>query len=149
MTTIADRTHAELSRYYGSPAVRARIEESCGAQGPGAPVTAHHLAGYGGTRWLHEPEGGPVRRPPSSLPLLLEQGVDVHRSLADRDGTLLAFDLLYAHPSDPYEPYREPARCFERLESVHREVLAALGRRGVAPLVLMGGRGYHYAFRAP
>ncbi len=149
MTMIADRTHAELSRYYGSPAVRARIDEFCGAPGPGAPPSARHLAGYGGTRWLHEPEGGPARRPLAALSQLLDQGADVYRSLADREGTLLAFDLLYAHPSDPYEPYREPARCFERLEGVHREVLAALARRGVTPLVLMGGRGYHYVSRAP
>jgi hypothetical protein len=149
MTMIAERTHSELSRYYGSPWVRERIDEFCGSREPGAPPSALDLAGYGGTRWLHEQEGGPVRRPPSALPSLLEQGADVYRSLADRDGTLLALDLLYAHPSDPYEPYREPARCYERIESVHREVLEALGRRGMAPLVLMSGRAYHYLFRAP
>jgi hypothetical protein len=149
MTMIAERTHFELSRYYANPWVRERIDEFCGAREPGAPPSATHLAGYGGTRWLHELEGGPVRRPSSGLQSLLEQGADVYRSLSDRDGTLLALDLLYAHPSDPYEPYREPARCFERIESVHREVLAALGRRGVVPLVLMSGRGYHYLFRAP
>jgi hypothetical protein len=149
MTMIADRTHSELSQYYGSPWVRERIDQFCGAGGLGGLPSALDLAGYGGTRWLHEQEGGPVRRSLQSLASLVEQGADVYRSLADREGTLLGLDLLYAHPSDPYEPYREPARCFDRIENVHREVLAALARGGVRPLVLMSGRGYHYLFRAP
>ena len=67
MTMIAERTHFELSRYYADPWVRERIGEFCGAREPGAPPSAAHLAGYGGTRWLHEPEGGPVRRASSSF----------------------------------------------------------------------------------
>lgn len=148
MTMAADRTHFGLAGYYGSPVVRQRIAEFCGAREPGGPLSALDLAGYGGTRWLREPEGGAVRRPLSSLSSLAEQGADVCRSLADTEGTLLLLDLGYAHPSDPNEPYRDPAGCFGRLEPVHREVLAAFARRGVAPLVLMTGRGYQYLMRA-
>jgi hypothetical protein len=79
---------------------------------------------------------------------LLEEGGDVCRSLADRAGTLLLLDVDCSNHDDPAEPYRDPARTFELLEPVHRATLAAFERHGLRPLVLMTGRGYHYALRA-
>jgi len=146
----SERTHTALAEYHSSPDVRERISEYCGGAGWSlGTFTALDTAGYGGRRWLNEPEGAPVRFPLSSLPALAAEGADVCRSLADAGGTLLLLDLDYESPSDRGEPYRDPQRCFGRLEPVHQALRAAFARRGLSPLVLMTGRGYHYVMRAP
>jgi hypothetical protein len=136
-----------LGGYYRSSAVRARIDEY--AAGADARASAWSLAGWGGRNELAELDGAPVACPRHDLWRLLADGADVCRSLADTGGTLLQLDVDYSHPSDPAEPYRDPATCFRRLEPVHRAACAAFGRRGVRPLVLMTGRGYHITARAP
>lgn len=138
-----------LVRYYRSPQVRARIAEYCGGV-PEEPrsFTALALAGYGGTRHLRHPEGAPVTLPLEAWPRLLDDGADVCRSLGDRSGTLLMFDIDYVNQQDPAEPYRDPARTFERLEPVYQATLGALAAHGIRPLTLMTGRGYHAVLKA-
>jgi hypothetical protein len=89
-----------------------------------------------------------VPLPLTALPALLAQGSDVCRSLADAGGTLLVLDVDYNTPADPGEPYRDPAACFARVEPSHEAVKATFAVHGIAPLVLMTGRGYHYVARA-
>jgi hypothetical protein len=137
---------AAVAAYYRSADVQARIAEYCGDTGAG--MTAWDLAGFGGRDELAEEDGAPVTCRAWDHRRLLESGADVARSLGDRDGTLLHLDLDYSHPADPDEPYRDPAACFELLEPVYRAVMAAFSRRGVRPLALVTGRGYHFVARA-
>jgi hypothetical protein len=141
---------AALAAYYASRAVRARIAEYCGGV-PEDPTTftATSLAGYGGRHGLQLPDGAPVPLPLSAWPTLLEDGADVCRSLGDTQGTLLVFDIDYVNHADPSEPYRDPARTFRRLEPVYTATLEALGSRGVRPLTLATGRGYHFVLKVP
>jgi hypothetical protein len=139
-----------LSAYYRSPDVRARIAEHCGGA-PGAPgaFSSWNIAGYGGRLGLHEPDGAPVSAPNHEFGALLEQGADVCRSLADRNGVLLQLDVDYTNQRDRAEPYRDPAACFARVEPVYTAVLEVFARYGLRPLTLMTGRGYHFTLRAP
>jgi hypothetical protein len=138
-----------LVAYYRSPAVRARMAEYCGGRADDPQgFTAVSLAGYGGRRDLRHPEGAPVTLPLAAWPRLLDDGADVCRSLADRTGTLLMFDVDYVNQHDPAEPYRDPARTFARLEPIYEATLAALSAHGVRPLTLMTGRGYHMVVKA-
>lgn len=148
-------THAEdfpesLIRYYRSPAVRMRIAEFCGGRldDPGT-FTALSLAGYGGRRRLQAPEGSPLMLPLSAWPGLLQEGADICRSVADREGSLLMFDIDYVNHADAAEPYRDPARTFRRLEPVYQATVDTLASYGVRPLTLITGRGYHMIAKAP
>lgn len=107
------------------------------------------LAGFGGTGHLRTREGAPVKLSLSAWGHLLKDGADICRSLGDRAGTLLVFDVDYMNQDDPFEPYRDPARTFERLEPVLTSAREVLSRWGVRPLILMTGRGYHLVVRAP
>lgn len=145
----SDRDLTALAAYYRSDAVRARIAEYGGGR-PDDPssLSAVSLAGYGGARRLHEPDGAPVTLPLTAWQRLLDDGADLCRSLADRVGTLVLLDVDYANHDDPSEPYRDPARTFQRLEPVHRAAREAFEAHGVRPLVLMTGRGYHFVVKA-
>jgi hypothetical protein len=139
-----------LSAYYRCPDVRARIAEYCGGV-PGAPegFSSWNIAGYGGRQRLHESDGAPVSAPNRGFAALLEQGADVCRSLADRNGTVLQLDVDYTNPGDRAEPYRDPEACFARMELVYEAVLEVFARYGIRPLTVMTGRGYHFTLRAP
>jgi hypothetical protein len=78
----------------------------------------------------------------------LESGADVCRSLADRAGTLLVFDIDYVNHADPPEPYRDPARTFARLEPIYQATMDTLASFGIHALTLMTGRGYHVIMKA-
>jgi hypothetical protein len=145
--TAAMRAHADLADYYAQPAVRQRIDEFCMSPFEDR-FSAVDVAGYGGVRWLRQPDDTPVRRPLDDVFRLLDEGADVLRSLADRAGTLLVMDLDFVNPVDPAEPCREPERCFERLQPAHRALLSAFARHEVRPLVLMTLAGYRYVARA-
>jgi len=130
-----------VTGYYESPAVRARVLEYCGE--------ACGLARYGGRRRLHQPDGAPVPADGSDPARRFDDGVDVCRSLADRGGAIVQLDVDYSNPSDPAEPYRQPERCFARLEPVYGEVTRAFAALGIEPSCLLTGRGYHFTLRAP
>ena len=139
-----------LSAYYRSADVRARIAEYCGGV-PGAPeaFSSWDIAGYGGRHALHEPDGAPVSAPSREFGVLLDQGVDLCRSLADCEGAVLQLDVDYVSPRDQADPYRDPASCFARVEPIHDAVLEAFVRYGIRPVTVMTGRGYHFTLRAP
>lgn len=144
-----DTGKGSLGHYYRPPAVRARIAEYCGGSADDARTfTATTLAAYGGVHHLRSLEGAPVDVPMSAWPSILEDGVDICRSLADRAGTLLVFDIDYVNHGDAAEPYRDPQQTFERLEPLYTATLEILGSYGLRPLVLMTGRGYHVVLKA-
>jgi len=139
----------QLAAYYRSPAVRARLSEYCGGislQG----FRAFGLAGYGGRRRLHLPEDS-APRPVGveELESLLDDGADVCRSLADRDGTVIQMDLDYVDPGDPADIHLHPAACFARLEPIYRAVREAFHSFGVPTIDLLTARGYHLSTRIP
>lgn len=139
---------AEIAAATSDEAVRERIREYCGST-RGGPPTAWRLAALGGSRALCHPDGAPVATDLDSLSSLLSEGADVCRSLGDRESSLVHLDVDYSNPLDPAEPYRSPAIVFMRLEPVYQAVRAAFLRRGIQPLCLMTGRGYHFIAAIP
>jgi hypothetical protein len=132
-----------VAAYYRAAAVRERLVEYCG----GEPPSALAIAGYGGTRRLTLPEGGPVPEQPWNA--LLMEGADLCRSLGDEKGTLLQLDLDYVNHDDAGEPYREPESCFGSIEPVYQAVRQLLAEHGIAVIAMMTGRGYHFTTRVP
>jgi hypothetical protein len=133
--------------YYRRPAVRARIREYCGGAS-GGPLTCASLSAMtpGETQptWETAPH-----HPPAALDALLDAGSDVARSLLDRESLLVHLDLDHQNIDRPEEPFLHPADVFFKLEPVYRATRRVLWRFGIAPLVLMTGRGYHFTGRIP
>lgn len=148
--TSADaiRIHAELAEYGLQDAVRARMREFLGDHGDGTPSAAG-LAAYGGVRWLHETDEGPVARPPEAFAEILDEGADLLRSVGDSGGALLVLDVELVSPADPLHAQRDPASSFARLATAHAAAQAVFARHGVDPLVLLTAAGYRYVVRVP
>jgi hypothetical protein len=139
-----------VADYYRSQAVRARMAEFCGGRRDDLNAfTAYGFAAFGGVARRCEADGAPVPFPVAELPSLLDEGADICRTLADRQGTLLALDVDYGNPTEPGEPYANPLRTFRRIEPVHRQIREVFGAHGIQPLIVATGRGYHYVIRAP
>jgi hypothetical protein len=137
----------DAAGYYGAPEVRERILEYCGVV-PGGR-SAFGIAAYGGTRGLRASDDGPEPIPMGELDLVMAEGADVCRSLADRGGTLLQLDLDLASPADRGRYLRDPEEAFARLEPLYRAAREELAARGIRPFALMTGKGYHLVARVP
>jgi hypothetical protein len=140
----------DIRAYYQSPSVRSRLSEYCGGSGAGPEsFSCRALGGYGGARGMAEPDGAPIGGTNGDWLSLLADGADVCRSLTDQGGTILQIDVDYVNHADWGQAYRQPGLIFSRLEPVYEAILARLTDYGVAPSVLMTGRGYHFTFRVP
>lgn len=79
----------------------------------------------------------------ASLPDSLDAGVEVDRSLWDYQSLIADIDLEYHNFDNPATPWLDPERAFDLQQPVLDATLRILSARGIAPLVLMSGRGYH------
>ncbi|MDD5199782.1 MAG: hypothetical protein PHC88_08255 [Terrimicrobiaceae bacterium] len=88
------------------------------------------------------------RRPrePAELLESLEQGLDIGRSLWDRESLIAHLDVEYVNFDFPSEAYLEPERIFDLQEPVERAIERLLAECGIAPLHVLSGRGHHFAW---
>ncbi len=135
-TATVEDLDGELRRYYESRTVRERMEEFLAGPMPGGPSAMYITATDGRSSYTH-----PVA--PSRLPQYLDAGVEVDRSLWDRDSLIADIDLEYQNFDDPSEPWLHPERVFRLQQPVLEATLQVLGEAGIKPLVLLSGRGYH------
>lgn len=134
--------------YYRDPEVQERIAEYCGGSAQEPELwTAEYLVGYGealiGTPAL-EPY---VSTPKTGFHNVLESGLDIFRSLWDRVHTLGVLDVEYFNMDDPGQVYVNQVGVFKKLELVYQPILDVYSHYGIQPMVLMTGRGYHFAFQ--
>jgi len=78
---------------------------------------------------------------------ILEKGLDISRSILDRQSILSVLDIEYFNLDYPGEPYLYPEETFQKLEAVYNAVLTVYYRFNIIPLVVMTGRGYHFTCR--
>jgi len=119
----------ELQNYYQSQTVRDRILEFLGS--------AVYVAGNDGTSELAD------LAPPSHLSEYLESGLEVDRSMWDRDSLIVHLDLEYHNFDKPAAAWLDPERGFRLQQSVLDAALQVLGKSGIVPLTLVSGRGFH------
>src|ERR1019366_6446878 len=137
-TTGADNAcFSELLRqYYRNRSVRKRMREFLGGT-DGAKATATYIVGTDGR------SGYSLPSPPSLLPEYLESGMDVERSLWDRDSLIVDIDLEYENFDSPVAAWLDPERAFGLQVPVLDATLRILGHAGLDPLILVSGRGFH------
>ena len=129
-----------LRAFYKSPAVRARILEFLGGKTP-ATATCDYITADG-VEW-------PVREPrmPDELFHSLEEGLDICRSLSDRESLIAHLDIEYVNFDFAAEAYLDPKRTFELQEPVARAIHRILEHCGIHALHVLSGRGHHYVWR--
>jgi hypothetical protein len=136
-----------VAEYCRHPAVRARIREYCGST-HGGRLTCVYLVAFRPIEGFPTWESAEIH-PPEDLPRLLEEGVDIARSMWDTEGLLFYLDLDYLNADHPAEPFLHPADVFFKIEPVYRAAQHVLHGFGIASLELATGRGYHFVGRIP
>ena len=126
--------------YYRTPSVRSRILEFLGGDTP-EETTCEFITADG--------IGTPARTPrrPEELFDRLEEGLDICRSLWDRESLIAHLDVEYVNFDFAAEPYLDPARTFLMQEPVARAIRRVLDYHGIRALHVLSGRGHHFAWR--
>lgn len=121
---------------YGSRAIRKRIAEFLGGTNAADSPTAYITASDGTFS---------DTRPSSTQNLrdFLAAGLEIDRSLWDRDSLIADIDLEYHNFDNPAAAWQDPERAFGLQQPVLEATLRILGEAGIAPLTLMSGRGFH------
>jgi hypothetical protein len=122
--------------HYQQTAVRQRMAEFLG-RSSGRRATAAYLVGADGRGEFTAPA------PARALSGFLEGGLDIERSLWDRNLLLFDLDIEYQNFDAPALAWAEPERVFALQEPVLAAALRFLRERLIAPLTLVSGRGYH------
>jgi hypothetical protein len=137
--------------FYKNRNVRKRIAEYCGGNGLDTSTftTANNLVGYGELsekgsviyeRFVFSPEN-------HSFGWILDKGLDIFRSVWDKENVLGILDMEYYNLDFPGEAYLNQEDTFAKLEPVYESVLKIFYRFNIRPLVIMTGQGYHFAFQ--
>lgn len=129
-----------LRDYYKTPAVRARMLEFLGSDGEG-DFSCEYITADGVSPATREP------LLPSELLAQLDRGLDICRSLADRDSLIAHLDIEYVNFDFPADPYLDPARAFALQEPLEMAVTRMLAHYGIEPLHILSGRGHHFVWR--
>jgi len=131
-----------LQDYYRNPSVRSRIMEFLGGDSPDT-TTCEYITADG---MCH-----PRRQPVSvrELSSKLDDGLDICRSLWDRESLIAHLDVEYVNFDFAAEAYLDPTRIFELQEPVARAIESLLRHFGIHPLHVLSGRGHHYIWSVP
>lgn len=141
MADIHQRSAQDLRQYYAREEVRTRIVEFLGGGDLDQASCAYILASNGES--LHSL----VPRPPTELPLCLDTGCEILRSMWDRTGLLAHLDIEYVNFDFPGEVYLSPERAFRIQAPVAAATRELLSQWGIAPLHLLTGRGHHFIWQ--
>lgn len=84
---------------------------------------------------------------PAELGYFLERGLDVGRSLWDRQALVIHLDIEYVNFDFPAEPYLDLQRSFTLQEPVVEAIKELLAGHAIDPLHLITGRGHHFVWQ--
>ncbi|PIU18595.1 MAG: hypothetical protein COT16_01670 [Elusimicrobia bacterium CG08_land_8_20_14_0_20_44_26] len=133
--------------YYRNPVVRRRIADYCGGdwRDPSS-FTAQYLVGYG-VELLKKKNIEFESKEKEYFEWILENGLDIYRSVWDIESTLAVLDIEYFNIDYPGEIYKKPNETFPLIEPAYRKILEVFARFGIKPLTIMTGQGYHFTFK--
>ncbi len=84
---------------------------------------------------------------PDAFPTLLQQGLDVSRSLWDTRFLIAHLDIEYVNFDFPGEAYLHPQRIFSMQRPVVHAIQRLLLQWEIVPLHLLTGRGHHFVWK--
>ncbi len=136
---------SDVQAYYRSPAVRVRLAEFCGARVSGSEAfTSRYLIAYRAPL-----QGAGQRYPITAFDRLLDEGVDIGRSLWDAAGLVADLDIDYQNVDFPAEGLLHPEAVFDKLEPVYCALNSLCAELDLAPLVVLSAKGYHFLWFIP
>src|SRR4030095_7997749 len=107
-----------------------------------ADATCIHITG-GDDLSSHHLEPKPLQE----LERCWQQGLEISRSLWDRQSLLVHLDVEYVNFDSPAAVYPEPEQAFELQQPVDNTIRSLLLGFGITPLHLLSGRGHHFVWR--
>lgn len=135
------------AEYYQNPQVRERIAEYCGgASAEPLSFTAEYLVGYGAYLKASRQKEF-VSSDVSGFHWILDHGLDIFRSVWDKESTVAVLDVEYYNNDYPGEIYYDPYACFLKLEPLYETIQSKLQEWQIPHLTLMTGQGYHFAWK--
>jgi hypothetical protein len=137
---MRDELNSLVGLYYRTGSIRARMGEFLGRTAGRGATAAYVVASDG-----YSDVAGPIR--PSALARYLERGCDIERSLWDTKSLVADIDVDFENFDNPAAAYLEPARTFGITWPAYSAASEILGRDGIKPLDLIGGRGFHLVWR--
>lgn len=159
------RNIPDIIRYYRTPAVLARILEFCGVP-PGlfrnvviknsqplsesvrlrellCAATTEYISAYG-LRLLEITGKDHASMKNYNLGWALDNALDIHRSVWDRENFVGVLDVEYFSKAFPGEPYLAPARIFTLLEPVYQCISDIMAGYGIPLFANATGQGYNF-----
>lgn len=122
--------------YYQAPEIRQRMIEFLGGTQL-SDATAAYITATDGYTDFNVPE------PPTCLERRLDEIVEIDRSLWDQASLIAHIDLEHHNFDHPEAAWLAADRAFQLQQPVLDAILAILRVAGIAPLILVSGRGYH------
>ncbi|MBD3378979.1 MAG: hypothetical protein GF408_00760 [Candidatus Omnitrophica bacterium] len=131
---------APVSDYYGEPVIEKRMAEYLGGDTLDE-ATAVYL-----TRCDPKNRLKNIRKP-AELASFLRDGIDIGRSLWDKEDLIVHLDIEYVNFDFPGEPYLDPKRSYGIQEPLIKTLRNDLEGFGIEPLHLVTGRGHHFTWK--
>lgn len=134
--------------FYNDEDVQKRIAEYCG----GVPddvssFTAEYIVGYGEALQWKGIERGYVSSPNEGFHWMLNKGLDIFRSVWDKQNTLSILDIEYFNTDAGGDIYLKQKTNFNKIEPVYNLIVDIYKSYGLEPLTIMTGQGYHFSVR--
>ena len=84
---------------------------------------------------------------PRDITYYLDRGMDVSRSLWDKNALIAHIDIEYVNFDFPQEAFNDPMRIFTLQQPVEKAAKRLLSAVGIRPLHMLSGRGHHFVWR--
>ncbi|MCX6338748.1 MAG: hypothetical protein NTX71_02370 [Candidatus Aureabacteria bacterium] len=142
---MSEKDFEAVQKYYRNEAVRARIAEFCG----GEEFSCEYLVGFGESLARQG-----YRRPlkladRAGLPGLMDEALDLFRSVWDTSATLAIWDVEYFNLDSWTGLYRNQLAHFELMEPTYRVIEGLHRRYDVRHLTDTTSSGYHFVSQIP
>lgn len=136
----------KISDYYQDKYIHKKIAEYCGSNYDTNPknFTSEYLVGYG----LNTQNSKPfVSTSCDNFYWILNNNLDIFRSVWDRKYLLGILDIEYFNTKYPGEIFLKPDYIFNQIEPIYQYCKNIFLDFGIKPLILMTGQGYHFSFK--
>jgi len=146
LSEVFSETEFEAIRsYYRDPDVRARINEFCG----GKVFSCEYMIGFGEQLRRRGYRKLLILAEQAELPELMENGLDIFRSVWDKKATLAVWDVEYFNLDTWSDLYRHQLDYFEMMEPTYTAIENVLRQYAIPHINDCTSSGYHFISEIP
>ncbi len=136
---------AELTADFGVEEGVSLLQDSARLRELTKSMTVEFLSGWG-ERFLKDYGKKHSSRFPEQLGELFDKGVNIFRSIWDKEKVTFCLDIEYVSKTNPAEVYLDAAEVYRQLEPTYQCVKDIYREYGIDPMIVSTGQGYHYIF---